>query len=435
MPPHSAASARLEELTHEVARKTLAGTLTDKFMDEVYAESERLETQIRTHRKGVSMASFASPSEWDGTSNPGGYSDGTTPAGPDIAFKGFGPNLENRIRPTSMYEIDKSQIAALRQAALQGSGFKVAINQKGLEHGSFAGGQIRSKAAVTEGGLTPNLLPPIQQMGDRGWYSLPYELTRVANFIPNVAMTGAGIAYWIHQSNGVEAAYVAEGGAKPDLTPVVTEQYVRPAKAAGLVKLTHELVQDAGDEFTSKLVTDLARSVYNTESNLLLNGTTGANGFPGVNQVSGTLTQAIGSDTPLDCLLKAFVALRNDFFEPDLVFIHPSTLGALRRQKDTQSRYLLDMQSGPRGINQTNDQETLWGVNCVATTQQSAGTAAVLSVQSGAAVVYVRESLTTFYDPYTFASSNIYQFIAETRLALATPRPSAINLVSGLPTS
>jgi phage protein U len=28
-------------------------------------------------------------------------------------------------------------------------------------------------------------------------------------------------------------------------------------------------------------------------------------------------------------------------------------------------------------------------------------------------------------DPYTFSSSNVYQFIAETRLALATPRPTA----------
>ena len=56
------------------------------------------------------------------------------------------------------------------------------------------------------------------------------------------------------------------------------------------------------------------------------------------------------------------------------------------------------------------------------TTQQSAGTAAVLSVQSGAAVVYVREALTTFFDPYSQASSNVYQYISECRLALASPR-------------
>ena len=66
----------------------------------------------------------------------------------------------------------------------------------------------------------------------------------------------------------------------------------------------------------------------------------------------------------------------------------------------------------------TSDTETLWGVNVVQSTQQSAGTAAVLSVQSGAAVVYVREALTTFFDPYSQASSNIYQYIAESRLCV-----------------
>ena len=41
--------------------------------------------------------------------------------------------------------------------------------------------------------------------------------------------------------------------------------------------------------------------------------------------------------------------------------------------------------------------------------------------QSGAAVVYVREALTTFFDPYSQASSNIYQFIAETAWHSASP--------------
>ena len=75
------------------------------------------------------------------------------------------------------------------------------------------------------------------------------------------------------------------------------------------------------------------------------------------------------------------------------------------------------------------------GCKVIQTTQQSAGTAAVLSVKSGAAVVYVREALMTFFDPYNEAPSNIYQYVAESRLVLATPRPGAINVVSGLPTS
>jgi HK97 family phage major capsid protein len=179
------------------------------------------------------------------------------------------------------------------------------------------------------------------------------------------------------------------GHAKTDISPVITEQYVRPAKVAGRLLLTHELVSDAGDEFAGRLQAELARSIYNAESNLLLNGTTAGNGFNGM--VSGTLTRAVGSDTPLDAMNKAFADLRVDFFEPDLVFVHPDTMSALRRQKDLQNRYILDMLSGPRGIDQANEIETLWGVPVVQTTQQAVGTAAVLSVQNGAAVVYVRE--------------------------------------------
>jgi len=300
------------------------------------------------------------------------------------------------------------------------------------------GGQIHAKAAVTEGDLTPNGLPPIQQLGPGGWWGMPYELTRVANFLPNVAMDGPGMAYFRHDSNGAEAAYTAEGALKPDLTPVITEQYVRPAKVVGRINLTHELVQDAGDAFSANLVADLARSLYNSESDLLLNATKSANGFDGVNQVSGTMTRALdtaSSESPLDTLQRSFVDLRQDFFVPDLVFIHPATLGAIRRLKDDQHRYQLELLQGAGALNQTSEQETLWGVTCVQTTQQAAGTAAVLSVASGAAVVYVREALTTFYDPYSQAANNIHQYIAETRIALATPRPSAICHVTGLPVS
>jgi capsid protein len=241
-------------------------------MNALVNEGQSLLSKKSTHQKAKGMSSYASPAEWGREDcNPGDYDNG------GISFKGFGPGMENRIRPTSMYEMDRTQISALKQAAQQGTPFKVQIGSKGIEHG-FMGG-VRTKAAVTEGGLSPDLLPPVQQLGNRGWFGLPYELTRVANFLPNVAMEGPGVAYFRHDSNGAEAAYTAEGATKPDLTPVIREQYLRPAKVAGRINLTHELVQDAGDAFANHLVTDLARSLCNSESNLLLNGTTGTNGF------------------------------------------------------------------------------------------------------------------------------------------------------------
>jgi hypothetical protein len=48
-------------------------------------------------------------------------------------------------------------------------------------------------------------------------------------------------------------------------------------------------------------------------------------------------------------------------------------MGALRRYKDLNTRYQLELLQGARSINQTSEQETLWGVPCVQTTQQAAG--------------------------------------------------------------
>ena len=425
-----AKQARMDEIHDELGLMLRTKNFSSGEMDKLVTEGERLVTERDNYQKAKGMGSYASPSEYGMAGTNPGDDNG-------FAFKGFGPGMEHQIRPMSMYALDKSQIAALQQAGRQGTGFRVQLGSKGIEHG-FMGGQIRSKAAVTEGGLTPNLLPPIQQVGPLGFWGLPYELTRVANFLTPVAMDGPGIAYFQHTGNSVEAAYTAEGATKPDLTPTITETYVKPAKVAGRVNLTHELLQDAGDAFANNLVSELARSVYNAESNLLLNGTSGANGFNGINQVSGTLTTALDTGTdevPLDTINRAIVALRNDYFIPDLCFIHPSTMGALRRYKDANNRYQLELLQGARSISQTSEQEELWGVPVVQTTQQAAGTAAMLSIQSGAAILYIRENLSTFFDPYSQAASNIYQYIAETRIALATPRPGAINLISGLPTS
>ncbi len=163
------------------------------------------------------------------------------------------------------------------QAAEQGTPFKVQVGSKGVEHG-FQGG-MRTKSDVTEGGLSPNLLPPIQQLGPRGFWGLPYELKRVANFLPNVAMDGAGVAYFRHDSDGQEAAYTAEGATKPDLTPVITEQYICPGEGGRSNQSDSRAGAGCRRCLRAESRQDLARSLYNAESNLLLNGTTGANGW------------------------------------------------------------------------------------------------------------------------------------------------------------
>ena len=88
---------------------------------------------------------------------------------------------------------------------------------------------------------------------------------------------------------------------------------------------------------------------------------------------------------------------RHAFCEPDLVVINPATMGALRREKDSMGRYILDLLAGPLALtadgspraNRTPDDSntfgiipqgtgtswgSLWGVPICETTQCPAGT-------------------------------------------------------------
>ena len=158
---------RLDEINREAKRflNVPFAQLSEKQIAHVAKladEEEHLRDQMNLHRKAASMMSYASPAEWGREdTNPG--DDGAS-----TVFKSFGPGGGNRIRPTSLYEMDSTQVKALQQAGRQGTPFKVQIGSKGIEHGYMDG--LRTKAAVTEGGLTPNLLPPIQQPGPRGFW-------------------------------------------------------------------------------------------------------------------------------------------------------------------------------------------------------------------------------------------------------------------------
>jgi len=87
----------------------------------------------------------------------------------------------------------------------------------------------------------------------------------------------------------------------------------------------------------------------------------------------------------------------------------------------------------PQGVPGSNG--NLWGAQIFATTQVAAGTAVVMSVKAGAGIFWQRLGLLIMFDPYTLLSSNEYRWVAEERIAYNCPRPAALNLVTGLPTS
>ena len=308
MNPH-AAQARLDQLTREVAAKTLNGTVTNKFMDEVEAESERLETVIKNHRAASQWAGFASPAEFGlENANPGDYDHGPT-------FKGFGPGMENRIRPTSMYEMDKSQINALQQAAPQGTRSRCRSAPRASSTAISAAGSAESRRHRSR--LNAEFAAPIQQYGPQGWLGLPYENDARGEFPGRTwqdrapASPGSGTA----RTAGRGRIY-RRGCDKPDLSPVILEQYTRfvrwPADHLPLTRSCRTPVTPS-----RRLVADLAAVLYNAESICSSTAQWAPTGLLGSTRFQGRSPDPrhrLAAGLPV----QSFQDLRQAFFPPDL---------------------------------------------------------------------------------------------------------------------
>jgi hypothetical protein len=409
------------------------------YIDRVSKEVEEIESDLKTFGVARKMS-------WGTETN-------MPVSAPGVADGG-------RIAAPTPMDMTPAQLNGLISAAQSRTPYSIEIQPKSYRD------SIVTKAAATEAGITGSLtgnLPPIQSLYAVG---LGYEPTRIADLLPGAAMPGPSATWLSHTANTNEAGIATEGATKVDLSPTIAQNEVVPTKIAATVTTTLEAWQDTDrygeGSFAAYLPAELTRSLINEESNILLNAVNGTGGatFNGLLQTSGTLTRSMGTDSPLDCISKAYADLRVGaaFADPDLVLMHPNTLGALRRQKSAEGQYILDLLAGPLNLtaygqpstagpaNEPNSYSVipqgtpgysgnLWGANVVTTTQISAGSAVVMSVKAGAGIFWQRLGLLIFFNPWSLMSSNEYFWVAEERVALSVPRASAINLVTGLPTS
>jgi HK97 family phage major capsid protein len=425
-PKHAA--ERVEQILKELKTEDV----TKSRVEELSRELERIEVATLNHAAARRLAGSADVDQ----SGASGYGFGGQ-------WKSFGlPSGAPQVAPPSL-DISAEQVKSLFDAAKAGVPYKVQIGQK-----DFAS-SLRDKTAgapLTESGLN-NQLPAIQVPGPYGQYGKPYEPFRLLANIPTVAMTGPSAAYLQHTTNTNEATRVAESAAKPSLGPTVTETFIKPMKLAATVEASLEILQDH-EQFAQWLPVELQRSIVNAESLYLFQanasgGPTAAE-FNGLLATSGTLSQDATGLTFADALSLAYVKLRTGsaFAEPDLVVTSPATAAAALRSKSTTGAYIFDIVRGPSGLNQQNEFD-VFGVRTVTSTQVPDGTAIVMSIQSGAAVGWIRMALELMYNPYGGTTdagvdlwrTNQYSWRAEERISLSVPRPAAICVVTNLPTS
>ena len=265
-----------------MARRTLDGTVTHKFMNSVEAEAEKLDIEIKNYKSALEYAGSASPAEFGYQDiDPAHFDNGASGYGTDVQWKSFGlPSGAPQVPPPSL-DLDPEHVKSLFDAAKAGAPYKVQIGQK-----DFAS-SMRLKTAgapLTESGLN-NQLPAIQVPGHTG---LPqaYEPFRLLANIPTVAMTGPSAAYLQHTTNTNEATRVAEGRRRTVAGPDSTENFIKPMKIAATVEATLEILQDH-EHFAQWLPVELQRSVMNAESLYLFQAN--ASGGPTASEFNGLL--------------------------------------------------------------------------------------------------------------------------------------------------
>ncbi|OBB86064.1 hypothetical protein A5781_06135 [Mycobacterium sp. 852002-30065_SCH5024008] len=205
------------------------------------------------------------------------------------------------------------------------------------------------------------------------------------------------------------------------------------AKIAATATISMEIAQDF-DVFMKFVPSELFRAIVDEETNFFTNDVT-----YGLLNASGVLTRAVGADTNIDAIAKAANDIRvgSAYGEADLVAMHPTSWDAVKLSKSTTGQYLLSPDD-PANINSI---KRVFNMDVVTNTKIPAGTAIVID-RKKAVIRWTRMGYTLETNAYgTDASGtnlwtqNAISFRGEIREQIGVQYPTAINILTGLPTS
>ncbi|EUA11344.1 phage major capsid protein, HK97 family [Mycobacterium kansasii 732] len=256
---------------------------------------------------------------------------------------------------------------------------------------------------------------------------------RIMDRIPVQPIDAPSLEFIRHISSTGAPGVTAAGAVKPEVVMNFDPLTATLVKIAGHSAVPTEVIDDF-DGFSAYVATELSRQVIDKENDALLNGPGGDGQVGGLLNTSGVLTHECGSGTtpftPLDDIEIAISELRTGpaLARPNLLILHPDTWSAVRRTKDDLGRYLV-------AADPTADEaNTCWGVPVLQTTQIAAGTGVLMDTSKfGRAVVRGPIVVMIGWSGDDF-TRNLRRFVAEERVAMATTRPAAINVLTELPT-
>ncbi len=248
----------------------------------------------------------------------------------------------------------------------------------------------------------------------------------VADLMPNGNITQPRFLYMVETVNTNNAAFVAEGGTKPESALAFEEESADVRKIATVLPVTDELFADA-PAMRSYVQGRLTVFLQLAEENALLSGSGVAPEIEGILTNAGIQTQAKGADTIPDALYKASTKIEVNAMLPTSGFVlHPNDWQRVRLSKDASGNYLF-------GSPMAGDMERIFGYPVVRTVAITEGKGLAGAFDLAAMVLRrtgINFAVSTEHSD--FFIKNKLMLRVEERLAFPVFRPAGFCQVTGL---
>jgi HK97 family phage major capsid protein len=251
---------------------------------------------------------------------------------------------------------------------------------------------------------------------------------QVTDLLPTVSWGQSSYKYLEETTFTNAAAERAEGTAYAEAALALTERARQIENIGVFLPMTDDQLED-GDSAAAYVNSRLPFMIRQRLDGQLLVGSGTTPNIEGINNVSGIQTQAMGTDSVPDAIMKALTKVRvTGRAVANAIVINPTDWQNIRllRSEDTVGTYLWGNPS-EAGASQ------IWGVNVVQSDAQTAATAIVGDFQNHSLLVERRGIEVKISDSHSTDFVNGKQAIrAGIRVAAVWTRPAAFATVTGL---
>jgi HK97 family phage major capsid protein len=419
--------AKLKELESEFGAKVMRGECTEEQANEYERRWEQLNAQAKSKARANQFS--GGPSDDGGNPDPNVRQQQPAPY-QDYKFKGMlNEHGKNPFAPSPLHASQEQWASLFEACEAQMPSFAVNLKAFGGQNprDTFASGARMKAPNFSLEGTPGSLLPP--QLIPAA-FPLLMEPTRVFSHLPGMPMDSQWIQYIQHSANTNPAAVTAEVVALPDLGMTFTPKTAVAQKLGATAAISRELLDDFSN-FVSAIPEQMARALWDAESNFVLNHPT-----LGILATSGILTRnANTSANAIDAILAGINDIRvasSAFSQADLLIIHPTTWLDIRTIRTTTGAFVL-RQNEPMDV-LGEGLDNFFNVPVVQTTQCPQSVAIVMN-RTDAIIGFTRqgpELMVNTTGDAVFATYAWQWRIAE-RITIAIPRPSAICAITALP--